>query len=102
MGLAVLSSCSDVLNEQPRSDYDPGFFESTTGVEGGLTALYSSLRDLYGNANSLLCHLVHEEVGFAAVPDRIPCRYVISVFLYCHIYSKAIMAHVPRSHFSSM
>lgn len=58
--------------------------------------------NLHGNANSLLCHLVHEEVGFAAVPDRIPCRYVISVFLYCHIYSKAIMAHVPRPHFSSM
>ena len=57
---------------------------------------------LHGNANSLLCHLVHEEVWFATVLDRIPCCYVISVFLYCHIYSKAIMAHVPRSHFSSM
>ena len=57
---------------------------------------------LHGNANSLLCHLVHEEVGFAAVPDRIPCCYVISIFLYCHIYSKAITAHVPRSHFSLM
>ena len=57
---------------------------------------------LHGNANSLLCHLVHEEVWFATVLDRVPCCYVISIFLYCHIYSKAITAHVPRSHFSSM
>ncbi len=58
--------------------------------------------NLHGNANSLLCHLVHEEVWFATVLDRVPCCYVISIFLYCHIYSKAITAHVPRSHFSSM
>src|SRR5574344_232494 len=57
---------------------------------------------LHGNANSLLCHLVHEEVWLATVLDRVPCCNVISVFLYCHIYSKAITAHVPRSHFSSM
>ena len=57
---------------------------------------------LHGNANSLLCHLVHEEVWFATVLDRVPCCYVISIFLYCHIYSKAITAHVPRPHFSSM
>ena len=58
--------------------------------------------NLHGNANSLLCHLVHEEVWFATILDRVPCCYVISIFLYCHIYSKAIMAHVPRPHFSSM
>ena len=46
--------------------------------------------NLHGNANSLLCHLVHEEVWFATVLDRVPCCYVISIFLYCHIYSKAI------------
>ena len=57
---------------------------------------------LHSDANSLLCHLVHEEVWFATVLDRVPCCYVISIFLYCHIYSKAITAHVPRSHFSSM
>ena len=57
---------------------------------------------LHGNANSLLCHLVHEEVGIATSHNWISCCYVISVFLYCHIYSKAITAHVPRSHFSSM
>ena len=57
---------------------------------------------LHSDANSLLRHLVHEEVGIATSHDRISCCNVISVFLYCHIYSKAITAHVPRSHFSSM
>ena len=57
---------------------------------------------LHSNANSLLCHLVHEEVWFATVLDWVPCCYVIPIFLYCHNYSKAITAHVPRSHFSSM
>ena len=48
--------------------------------------------NLHGDANSLLSHLVHEEVRIATVLDRIPCCYVISIFLYCHIYSKAITA----------
>ena len=57
---------------------------------------------LHSDANSLLRHLVHEEVGIATSHDRFSCCNVISIFLYCHIYSKAITAHVPRSHFSSM
>lgn len=44
------SACSSVLEEQPRTSYDPSFFETKTGIEGGLTALYSHLRDLYGQA----------------------------------------------------
>ncbi len=54
-GLAVfaavaLSSCQDVLDEQPRSSYDPTFFKTEEGVKGGLTALYAHLRNLYGQA----------------------------------------------------
>lgn len=44
----VLASCSSILDEQPRSDYDPSFFQTENGIEGGLTALYSHLRDTYG------------------------------------------------------
>lgn len=48
---AVLStSCSKVLEETPRSFFEPGFFSTEAGVEGGLTALYASLRYLYGQA----------------------------------------------------
>lgn len=50
MGLLMLGACSDVLDEQPRSQYDPGFFKTESGIEGGLTALYSHLRDTYGQA----------------------------------------------------
>lgn len=50
LGLFSLASCNDVLDEQPRSIYDPSFFKTQSGVEGGITALYAHLRDTYGNA----------------------------------------------------
>lgn len=50
LGTMMFQSCSDVLDEQPRTSYDPTFFATETGVKGGITALYSHLRDLYGQA----------------------------------------------------
>lgn len=50
MSALTLSSCQDVLDEQPRSSFDPSFFTTEGGVKGGLTALYSHLRNLYGQA----------------------------------------------------
>jgi hypothetical protein len=50
-------ACTKILDEQPRSIYEPGFFKTATGVNGGLTAMYAHLRYLYGQAyyyNSLL------------------------------------------------
>ncbi|WP_207428549.1 RagB/SusD family nutrient uptake outer membrane protein [Pedobacter sp. SYSU D00535] len=48
--LSVLSvGCSDILEEQPRSLHEPSFFSTPTGVQGGISALYSSLRNIYGN-----------------------------------------------------
>lgn len=46
MGFA---SCSDVLEEQPRGIFEPGFFQTQEGLAGGLTSLYQNLRYLYGN-----------------------------------------------------
>jgi hypothetical protein len=43
-------ACSDILDEQPRSIFEPGFFKTEQGVNGGLTALYAHLRFIYGNA----------------------------------------------------
>ena len=49
-GLATtFSSCGDVLDEQPRSQFDPTFFNTKAGIEGGLTSLYAHLRYIYGN-----------------------------------------------------
>ena len=46
----LATSCSKVLDEQPRSFFEPGYFQTEAGVEGGLTALYASLRYFYGQA----------------------------------------------------
>jgi len=45
-----LVACSDILEEQPRSIFEPGFFKTEQGVNGGLTSLYAHLRYIYGNA----------------------------------------------------
>ncbi|MHA6249044.1 RagB/SusD family nutrient uptake outer membrane protein [Pontibacter sp. CAU 1760] len=45
-----LSSCEDILEEQPRSIYEPGFFKTETGVRGGITSMYAHLRYIYGQA----------------------------------------------------
>ena len=45
-----LVACTDILEEQPRSIFEPGFFKTEQGVNGGLTALYAHLRYIYGNA----------------------------------------------------
>ena len=45
----TFTSCGDVLDEQPRSTFDPSFFTTKTGIEGGLTSLYAHLRYFYGN-----------------------------------------------------
>ncbi len=45
-----LVGCSDILEEQPRSLFEPGYFKTEKGVNGGLTALYAHLRYIYGNA----------------------------------------------------
>ena len=42
------ASCNSILEEQPRTFFEPGYFSTQAGVEGGLTALYSSLRYVYG------------------------------------------------------
>ncbi len=49
MSAALMSSC-DVLDEQQRAGFDPAFFSTDKGVEGGLTALYAHLRNVYGQA----------------------------------------------------
>lgn len=45
-----LAGCKKLLDEQPRSTFDPGFFKTQKGVEGGITSLYAHLRYIYGQA----------------------------------------------------
>src|SRR5512136_1428685 len=48
--ILFLSACTKILEEQPRSLFEPGFFKTEQGVNGGLTSLYAHLRYIYGNA----------------------------------------------------
>lgn len=42
------SGCKKLLDEQPRSFYEPGFFKTERGVLGGITSQYAHLRYIYG------------------------------------------------------
>lgn len=50
LALLFATSCSDILDEQPRSIYEPTFFQTEKGVEGGITSMYAHLRYVYGQA----------------------------------------------------
>lgn len=50
MVMLFMTSCDDVLNETPRSNYTPGFFQTENGVRGGVTSMYAHLRYIFGNA----------------------------------------------------
>ena len=47
--LLMLASCNFVLEEDPKTVFTPDYFTTPAGVEGGLAALYSHLRDQYGD-----------------------------------------------------
>ena len=62
----TIISCSDVLDEQPRSQFDTTFFTTKTGIEGGLTSLYAHLRWFYGNGYYLnSCETGTDEYTYA-------------------------------------
>ena len=44
-----LTGCSDVLDETTRENLTPEYFKTEKGVEGGITALYANLRNVWGN-----------------------------------------------------
>ena len=65
-GLTTFTSCSDILDEQPRSQFDPTFFNTKSGIEGGLTSLYAHLRYFYGNGYYLnSCETGTDEYTYA-------------------------------------
>lgn len=48
--LVFSAGCKKILQEQPRTTYTPVFFQTQTGVQGGITSLYAHLRYIFGNA----------------------------------------------------
>ena len=68
--ICSLWSCSDILDEQPRSQFDPTFFNTKAGIEGGLTSLYAHLRYFYGNGYWLnACETGTDEYTYAQSAD---------------------------------
>jgi hypothetical protein len=75
LGIALMAlclmQCTKILEEQPRSIYEPGFFKTEKGVMGGLTAMYAHMRYLYGQAyyyNS--CQTGTDEATWAQSADQ--------------------------------
>lgn len=67
---SLLMACSNVLDEQPRSIYEPGFFKTEKGVYGGLTSMYAHLRYIYGQAYYYnTCLTGTDEVTYAQSAD---------------------------------
>ncbi|WP_158826598.1 RagB/SusD family nutrient uptake outer membrane protein [Mucilaginibacter lacusdianchii] len=48
--LILSGGCSKILDETPRATFTPEFFKTEQGVNGGLTAMYAHLRNIYGQA----------------------------------------------------
>jgi starch-binding outer membrane protein, SusD/RagB family len=67
---SFLMACQSILEETPRSNYTPEYFKTTNGVNGGLTSLYASLRDMYGNGYYLnACQTGTDEYTFGSSAD---------------------------------
>jgi len=66
----LMGCSSDLLTENPRNFFTPGYFQTKAGVQGGVTALYANLRNLYGQAyyfNS--CETGTDEATWGASAD---------------------------------
>lgn len=69
LALFLSTSCSDILDEQPRSFYDPGYFQTERGIEGGITSMYAHLRYIYGQYYYVACEGGTDEMTYAAEAD---------------------------------
>jgi hypothetical protein len=46
--MLFVTACDDNLDEKPRHIYEPGYFQTEEGIQGGLTSLYAHTRYIYG------------------------------------------------------
>jgi hypothetical protein len=44
-------SCKKLLEQNPKASITPAFFQTQTGVQGGITGVYQNLRSLWGSEN---------------------------------------------------
>lgn len=68
--LLFAGGCSGILDEQPRTSFDPAFFKTETGVMGGLTSMYAHLRQFYGQYYYAACQQPTDEYTYAWSADN--------------------------------
>ncbi len=44
----IVTSCSKILEEQPRTSFAPTFFTTSDGIQGGIAGIYASFRGQWG------------------------------------------------------
>ncbi|MCK9160325.1 MAG: RagB/SusD family nutrient uptake outer membrane protein [Bacteroidaceae bacterium] len=67
----LITACSNILDEQSRATYDPNFFKTEKGIEGGLTSMYAHLRYIYGNGYYYnICETGTDEMTYAQSADE--------------------------------
>ena len=68
--LILTAGCTDILEETPRNIFEPGFFATETGIIGGLTGLYASLRGVYGQPYYFnICETGTDEYTYGSQAD---------------------------------
>jgi len=66
----LMGSCSDsLLKETPRSTFTAAYFQTPTGVQAGLTALYQNLRQEYGGYYLSACENGTDEYTYGSSAD---------------------------------
>jgi hypothetical protein len=51
--ILMLANCTKILDEQPRAAVTPDYFSTPLGVLGGITGVYSDMRNLWGTEGFL-------------------------------------------------
>lgn len=51
--IITLSSCSDILKEEPRNALTPNYYQTVVGLNAGLTSVYSSFKFYYGTEGGM-------------------------------------------------
>lgn len=66
----LLTACNDILDENPRHIYEPGFFQTEEGIQGGLTSLYAHTRYIFGQYYYAACQNGTDESTYAQSADN--------------------------------
>lgn len=70
LALLAFGSCSDVLDETPRSTFTLDYFTTDEGIKGGLTQMYAHLRNFYGGYYLAACECGTDEYTWGQSGDN--------------------------------